>query len=109
MQLIKNYSKPYVKTHLTSTAIAILIVFIIAILLFLLLWNKPFTALGVTIISIFLGSVIGLFLVIYFFSESISLFKKQKNNFAIANLVIGLILVSIILLILNNTLYNFFN
>lgn len=94
--------------HILRRLIAILIVFIIAILLFLLLWNKPSAALGAAIISIFLGSVIGLFLVIYFFSESISLFKKQKNNFAIANLVIGLILVSIILLILNNTLYNFF-
>lgn len=94
--------------HILHRLIAILIVFIIVILLFLSLWNKPSAALGAAIISIFLGSVIGLFLVIYFFSESISLFKKQKNNFAIANLVIGLILVSIILLILNNTLYNFF-
>lgn len=104
MQLIKITVNLMLK-HILRRLIAILIVFI---LVFLLLWNKPFAALGAAIISIFLGSVIGLFLVIYFFSESISLFKKQKNNFAIANLVIGLILVSIILLILNNTLYNFF-
>jgi hypothetical protein len=94
--------------HILRRLIAILIVFLIAILLFLLLWNKPSAALGAAIISIFLGSVIGLFLVIYFFAESISLFKKQKNNFAIANLIIGLILVIIILFILNNTLYIFF-
>ena len=96
------------KKHILIRLRFILIGFLIASLSFFLLWDKPSAALGAAIISVFLGSLIGVFLIIYFFLESISLFKKQKKMFGIVNLVIGLCLLISILFILNNTLFNIF-
>lgn len=94
--------------HILIRLSIILIVFLIATLLFFLLWNKPSAALGAAIISVFLGSTIGILIIIYFFVESVSLFKKEKKMFGVVNLIIGLCLLILILFILNNTLFNIF-
>lgn len=94
--------------HILVRLSIILIGFLIATLFFFLLWNKPSAALGAAIISVLLGSIIGILLIIYFFIESISLFRKQKKIFGIINLIIGLSLLFTILFLLNNTLFNIF-
>ena len=94
--------------HIFIRLSLILIGFIIATLIFLFLWDKPSAALGAAIFSIFLGSIIGILLMLYFFAESVSFFKKQKKIFGIVNLIIGLGLLITILFILNNTLFNIF-
>jgi hypothetical protein len=94
--------------HIFRRLIAILIGIFATFLLFFVLWSKPSEALGAAIISIFTGAIIGFCLIIYFFIESVSLFKKQNKKFGIANFIIGLLLLIIILFIINNTIFRAF-